>query len=218
MQTLTQWIAGALGPRPAVPQDLKPAAWQPAAYDRSVVFGAIVAKSGGGELAIAGAGEIQTLKDLQTEWGKWAKATGLDGEAARQQLQATWEAQVEHDEKYDPYGFLSDYELSRRFVLRQAVCAQHHRRVAAEARPVAVAILGRLPDAAARLVPAAEREEEVDKLKVERRGMTWLPSLWLRLLWQTQNEVKAQIERVQQNRVAEDSLSPADMLCNCIRL
>ncbi len=217
MQTLTQWIAGAFGPPPATETILKPPAWQPAAYDRSVVFAQIVVKSGG-ELAVCGSGEIATLKDLQAEWGKWATATGLDGEAGRQQAQALWEAQVAHNEKYDPLGFPSDHELARRFVLRMALCGQHHKRIAAEARPIAVAVLERLPDAAARLVPAAEKEDAVDKLKVERRGMVWLPSEWLRQLWQTAGEVKAQIERVQQTREAGDSLSPAAMICHCIRL
>jgi hypothetical protein len=80
-----------------------------------------------------------------------------------------------------------------------------------------VAILKALPALADKLTPAAEQDEAADKRKDEARGQTWMPSEWLRQLWQTPKEVEAQIERVQ--RADTDwEMSPAEMLGNAIQL
>ncbi len=197
-------------------ETLKPSSWPPAAYDRAEVFASIVTRSGGPS-AIVSDSDLAALQKMQSQWARWGTAVGTDGETGRCQLQREWEEKVESGASYDPFGFPSDTELTRRFALRSALVTEHFRHIAAEARPICVAILKRLPALAAKLEVSASAEEAAEKAQAEKRGMTWLASPWLRCLWQTGLEVERQLERV--NRVDYGSeLSPAAMLANCIVL
>jgi len=198
---------------PPPPVIRPPPAWPLAPYDRGTVWREIITQSGGGR-TIATDKELSTLSALEAESKKWAAAIGPDGQTARIALQNEWGRKVATGEPYDPLGFFSQSELTERHTYRTALCDEHARRICAQAKPIVVAIIGRLPALAQKLIPAAELEEAPDKAKCERKAIAWVPSIWVRQLCQTAAEVKAHLEKL----ADVQNHSPSAMLCACIAL
>jgi len=215
MPTFLEFLRGSQAPPPVQTTIPKPTVWAPVEYDRSQVWSEIIRQSGGPS-SVASVGALAHLARLHAESVNWQAAIGPVPAVTRQQLQGEWERRVSAGLPYDPLGFISEQELEHRRTWRLALCEQHAQRICMEAKPLCLAIVERLPALADKLMPAAEQDDLPDKTRAEKRGMVWLPSIWLRQLWQTDGEVKAHVERISDSYA--NQLSPAEMLQNCIAL
>lgn len=179
--------------------------WPPAPYSRTEVW-RLIQREAGQNLATDR--ERAKLLYLQLEHERWTKAEHFDPEGHRRTLWLEWERAVAAGESYAPEGPLSDRELTRRKDFIMGACSPHRERICREARPLVIAILQRLPALAKSLLATAERDEQPERERAQKRGMTYVPSTWYRQLVQTPEEVQAWLAELERQRYASPGSAP----------